>query len=115
MGPAEVAAWGILGFIWDTFERITAGFADAAEVRIGFRMGAGQPRGAKIAAYKSMYMALIVSLFSTAVLFIIAGNLPRWMTPDPTLQKMVSVSFVARALFLSVINFLSTTYATTDL
>ena len=77
MGPAEVAAWGMLGLIWDTFERITAGFADAAEVRIGFRMGAGQPRGAKIAAYKSMYMALIVSLFSTAVLFIIAGNLPR--------------------------------------
>jgi hypothetical protein len=20
MGPAEVAAWGILGFLWDTFE-----------------------------------------------------------------------------------------------
>lgn len=23
MGPAEVAAWGMLGFIWDTFEHIT--------------------------------------------------------------------------------------------
>lgn len=22
MGPAEVAAWGILGFVWDTFEYI---------------------------------------------------------------------------------------------
>jgi hypothetical protein len=23
MGPAEVAAWGILGFLWETFENIT--------------------------------------------------------------------------------------------
>ena len=23
MGPAEVAAWGILGFLWETFEFIT--------------------------------------------------------------------------------------------
>jgi Na+-driven multidrug efflux pump len=89
MGPAEVAAWGMLGFVWDTFERITAGFADAAEVRIGFRMGAGQPHHAKLAAYKAMYMAVVVSLFSTGVLFILAGHLPRWLTPDPTLQKMV--------------------------
>ncbi len=92
MGPAEVAAWAILGLIWNTLERITAGFADTAEVRVGFYMGAGQPRSAKIAAYKLIYMALIASLFSTAVLLIIAGNLPRWMTPDPTLQKMVSAS-----------------------
>jgi len=114
MGPAEVAAWGILGFIWDTFERITAGFADAAEVRIGFRMGAGQPRSAKIAAYKSMYMAMIAALFSTAALFIIAGNLPRWMTPDPTLQKMVSVSCVSPLLRFCLSNS-STIYPTTDL
>ena len=92
MGPAEVAAWAILGLIWNTLERITAGFADAAEVRVGFYMGAGQPRSAKITGYKLVYMALIASLFSTAVLLIIAGNLPRWMTPDPTLQKMVSAS-----------------------
>jgi len=114
MGPAEVAAWGILGFIWDTFERITAGFADAAEVRIGFRMGAGQPRSAKIAAYKSMYMAMIAALFSTTVLFVIAGNLPRWMTPDPTLQKMVSVSCVSPLLRFCLSNS-STIYPTTDL
>jgi len=90
MGPAEVAAWGILGVIWDTFERITSGFADAAEVRIGFRMGAGQPLKAKLAAYKAICMSVMVALVSTVVLAIMAGHLPRWMTPDPTLQKMVN-------------------------
>ena len=113
MGPAEVAAWAILGLMWNVLERITAGFADTAEVRVGFYMGAGQPRSATIAAYKLMFMALMASLFSTVVLFIIAGNLPRWMTPDPTLQKMVRTSsFVSPALFSSVLNS-STTYPTT--
>lgn len=23
MGPAEVATWGIVGFVWDTFEQLT--------------------------------------------------------------------------------------------
>jgi len=78
--------------IWDAFERITAGFADAAEVRIGFRMGAGQPRKARLAAFKALFMALIVSLFLTGVLFIIAGELPRWLTPDPTLRTMVNTT-----------------------
>lgn len=89
MGPAEVAAWGILGFVWDIFERLTAGFADAAECRVGFRMGAGQPHCAKIAAYKSVYMGIVVAVFATGGLFIISAYLPGWMTPDPTLQRMI--------------------------
>lgn len=89
MGPAEVAAWGMLGFIWDTFENLTAGFADAAEVRIGFHMGSGQPHNAKIAAAKSMYMAVVAAVVSTSILFILSQYLPGWLTPDPTLQTMV--------------------------
>ena len=115
MGPAEVAAWAILSLMWNVLECITAGFADTAEVRVGFYMGAGQPRSATIAAYKLMYMALMASLFSTVVLFIIAGNLPRWMTPDPTLQKMVRTSFVSPAMFSSVLNSATPYPTTTDL
>ena len=71
----------------------TAGFADAAEARVGFRLGAGQPRSAKIAAYKSMYMAVSVSILSTGVLLIVSEHLPGWLTPDPTLQRMLFECF----------------------
>jgi hypothetical protein len=40
-------------------------------------------------AYKGMYVGVIVSVFATALLFIIAPYLPGWITPDPTLQRMI--------------------------
>lgn len=76
LGPAEVAAWGLLGYVWDAFEEVTctssaivyssfftrspltllssAGLASAAEVRVGYHMGAGQPHSGKIVAYKTV-------------------------------------------------------------
>ncbi|CAJ1949759.1 unnamed protein product [Cylindrotheca closterium] len=89
MGPAEVAAWGVLGFLWDTFEYIVEGLADAVEVRVGFRMGAGEMTEAKASAYKGMYLAIVISVYGTAILFLMSGHLPEWLTPDPTLQHMI--------------------------
>lgn len=66
-----------------------AGFAEAAVCRVGYRMGAGQPHSAKIAAYKSVYMGIIVAVLSTGGLFLISAYLPVWLTPDPTLQRMI--------------------------
>jgi MATE family multidrug resistance protein len=89
MGPAEVAAMGILGMVWGAFEAVTDAFGDAAEVRVGFRMGAGQTQIAKIVAEKGIYVAFVVATFSCGFLFVIAQYLPGWLTPDPTLQKMI--------------------------
>eukprot|EP00980_Cylindrotheca_fusiformis_P019009 scaffold6374_cov121-Cylindrotheca_fusiformis.AAC.10 len=101
MGPAEVAAWGILGFLWDTFEYAIGtwrrpiilfsghGLADAAEVRVAFRMGSGETQQARASAAKGMYLGVVASVYATALLFLISGNLPQWLTPDPTLQRMV--------------------------
>jgi hypothetical protein len=119
MGPAEVAAWGMLGFIWEILGHVTckpfkevpfpsrqqphelshrtlhqplvykSGFADAAVYRVGFRLGAGQPHNAKIAAYKAIYLGMVGAALSTSGLFVISGYIPGWLTPDPTLQRMI--------------------------
>jgi Na+-driven multidrug efflux pump len=65
------------------------GLADAVEVRVGFRMGAGEMMHAKASAYKGMYLAIVISVYGTAVLFLMSGHLPGWLTPDPTLQHMI--------------------------
>ena len=57
MGPAEVAAWGILDTIWQGFHEIIDGIADAGEVRCAFLLGSGQPERAKLSACKSPYFA----------------------------------------------------------
>ena len=89
IGPYEVAAWGMLGFVWDTFEYIIHGLSDAAEVRVGFRMGGGEPDNARASAYKAMYLAVVISIYGTAILYSISGYLPVWLTTDPTLQQMI--------------------------
>jgi len=86
---AEVAAWGLMGYIWSAFETLTDGFGDAAEVRVGFRMGAGQVKSARLATDKALYVSLIVAVYATGILFVLAQYIPGWMTPDPTLQRMI--------------------------
>ena len=65
------------------------GFGDAAEVRVGFRMGSGQVRLAKLATDKALYVSLTTAVHATGLLFVLAIYIPSWLTPDPTLQRMI--------------------------
>lgn len=89
MGPAEVSTWNLLGYLWGAFEVLTNGFASAAEVRVGFRMGANKPEQAKFMAEKGMYVTTVVAVFQAGLIFCIAQYIPAWITPDPTLQLMM--------------------------
>ena len=52
-------------------------------------MGAAQINRAKAASYKAMYLAVVIAMYGSGLLFIISAYLPAWLTPDPTLQKMI--------------------------
>jgi Na+-driven multidrug efflux pump len=88
LGPAEVAAWALLGYIWSLNKYFTAGVADAAEVRCAHHLGMNDPEMARLTAYKSIYLGLVSALFSTSALFLVGENLVRVITPDPTLQRL---------------------------
>lgn len=90
LGPAEVAAWGILGALWDALEYATESIGDAAEVRTSFLLGSGKPAKAKLSSYKSLYMGMFVTVVITSALFMAGDEIPTWMTHDTTLQHMVS-------------------------
>jgi len=89
MGPAEVAAWGILGYVWTALEQFVTALGSASGVRISFLLGAGMHEEARISANKAMYMGLVLALISTFFLSTIAGWIPGWLTPDSTLQYMI--------------------------
>lgn len=90
LGPAEVAAWGLLGTIWDALELVTEAVADAAEVRTAFLLGSGQPEKAKISSYKSMFLGMFASLMISSFLFIGGEDVPTWLTTDPMLQRLTA-------------------------
>jgi multidrug resistance protein, MATE family len=89
MGPAEVAAWGLLGYVWSVFEYINGGIATAGEVRVGRFMGSGNYERARHAGYTTLYMAFVVAVTMSGITYMLAGPICKCITPDPTLQRMI--------------------------
>jgi Na+-driven multidrug efflux pump len=52
-------------------------------------LGAGQVDIAKLVGEKSIYFGLVIAVFETGLIFVMAENLSAWLTPDPTLQRML--------------------------
>lgn len=99
MGPAEVAAWSIIGEIWDLFYHATDGMAEAGEIRGAQHLGDGRPRLAQMSAYKSLLLATIMAVITTATLYILHDSVPAWFTHDETIIAMLRelVPFVGLA------------------
>ena len=89
LGPAEVTTWGIIGSLWDTLEMLTEGFGDAGEFRTALHLGAARPATARLSAYKTMLVAIICATLFTSLVWILGEDLASWMTPDPTLQRLI--------------------------
>jgi len=90
LGPAEVAAWGILEAVWDLFESATEGISEAASIRLAYHLGKGNVEAAKRSAWKSLFLSSILAIIITSVFFICGDNLAGWFTQDDTLQEMVN-------------------------
>jgi len=90
LGPAEVAAWGILESIWDLFESATEGLSESGAIRLAYHLGKGNVEGAKASAWKSLFLSTVLAIFISSVLFLCGSSLPRWFTSDETLQNMLN-------------------------
>ena len=90
LGQAEASTWAILGFVWDVFEATTEAIGDASEVRVAYQLGKGRPDMAKLSAYKSIFIASIVTFSVTAVFLSLRDVLPTWLTDDRTLRYMLA-------------------------
>lgn len=89
LGPAEVTAWAIMGSLWDIFESTSEAIGDAAEVRVAYHCGKRRPDQARISAHKSIFIGITFSIVTTFIILPLGNLIPRWLTSDPTLQKMV--------------------------
>lgn len=99
LGPAEVAAWAILGSIWDVFYYTTSGISDSGEIRVAHHLGKNHPKMAQLSAYKSLYISMVVAIVISIVFFALQQSIPAWFTQDETLITMLSelVPFVGVA------------------
>lgn len=89
LGPAEVAAWAILGSIWDLFYYTTCGIADSGEIRVAKHLGDNCPKLAQLAAYKALLIGMVIAVITSAVYFLLQDQVPGWFTHDETLIAML--------------------------
>ena len=90
LGPAEVATWGLLGVIWEQLEYIVTAVAEGCEVRCTLSLGTGDVRTAKLIAYKSLWICFVWGAIVSATFAVFGAEIPKLLTADPVLQKMVS-------------------------
>ena len=90
LGPAEVAAWAVLGAIWDVLEASTEGISEAAAIRVAYHLSASQPVMAKKVAHKALFWTVVGSLVLTSILLVSSRHLVVALTVDYTLQHLLN-------------------------
>lgn len=98
LGPAEVAAWAVLGAVWDILEAMTEGIGEAAATQVAFLLAAWQPDRARKLANTVMYLAVIQSLVVTSALYMGGQYLAVLLTTDPVLQHLINNSIALMGL-----------------
>lgn len=88
-GPAEVAIWGLVGELWDFADDIVIAVSDASKVRCAQLLGSGLPEQAKYSSEKSLLMGVVVSIIMSISLCLFQSIIPRWLTNDFTLQRLL--------------------------
>lgn len=90
LGGSYVAAWGIVGTIWGILEYATDCVASAGEIRVAKLLGNGNPRLAKLSAYKCLFLGNTLASLLSVVFLIGMPFIPGWFTDNQFLQALIS-------------------------
>lgn len=90
LGSAEVAAWGVLGIIWEELESIVMAISEGCEARVAVMIGKGDAKTAKLVTYKAIWICFLWGIYVSIIFYIFGDEIPRLITSDPILQDIVS-------------------------
>lgn len=79
-GQSEIAAWGLLGSLWETFEAFHEGIGDAAEIRVAYHLGKGNPKMARMSGLKGAIIGTVTAFTTTSFLWILGEEIPKWFS-----------------------------------
>mmetsp|Transcript_28198 Transcript_28198/g.68586 ORF Transcript_28198/g.68586 Transcript_28198/m.68586 type:complete len:1125 (-) Transcript_28198:3331-6705(-) len=88
LGPAEVAAWVLIGALWDFMEAFTEGIGESAANQAAFLLSLGHAQLAKDLSFSALYWACFQSLLVTSALLMSGQYLAVLFSTDPTIQHL---------------------------
>jgi Na+-driven multidrug efflux pump len=89
MGSPEVAAWTLLGSIWNVFEYLPGGFTTAAGICVTWHLGKGNPGMAKISAYKCMLYSTVSTVIISVIFVSLRDTIVTFYTDVVVIQDML--------------------------
>jgi Na+-driven multidrug efflux pump len=89
MGSPEVAAWTLLGSIWNVFEYFPGGFTTAAGICVTWHLGKGNPGMAKISAYKCMLYSTLSTTIISVIFVSLRDTIVTFYTDVTVIQDML--------------------------
>lgn len=90
MGSPEVAAWTLLGSIWNVFEYLPSGFTTAIDLRVSRYLSQGNPGMAKVSAYKSLLYSTVATALTSALFVSLRNKVVRWYSDEDVIRDMLS-------------------------
>lgn len=111
MGPAEVAAWGLLGAVWQVTEHLAMAASTASKIRVANLLGSGRPYQAHYSSQKSLFWGVLSSCSLAAILGALQSFIPKWFTHDELLQEMVGKEMPLLCLGVALMSFASMAWA----
>jgi len=104
-GPAEVAIWGLVGELWDFADDIVIAVSDASKVRCAHLLGSGLPEQAKYSSEKSLLIGVASSIIMSILFGFFQSVIPRWLTNDFTLQRLLGDMIPLVCLAVATLSF----------
>ena len=94
-GQSQVAAYALLGTLWETFESFTEGIGEAAVIRVALHLGQGDVGYAKTSGYRSAILGLVVACCVTSIFWIFGHEIPQlFSTGKPYFRCRCSILFI---------------------
>lgn len=90
LGGAEVAAWAIMGIIWEIFVALTDGLGEAASVRVSYYLAEGMPSDARHLSNKVSCLAVVLVLFVVSLFLMLGPRIAVLVTADKVIQNLLN-------------------------
>ena len=88
LGGAEVAAWAMMGVVWEVFLAFTEGLGEAASVRVSFFLSEGLSVEAKQLAHKVTFLSVVMVLAVASLFLTMGPTIAVVLTKDSALQHL---------------------------
>lgn len=88
-GPAEVATWVLISYVWDFVELLSESFAEAAAYKVSRHLARGKLELAQAVSFYTIKVGILINVIFSFVLYLFGPFFVWCLSLDDTLDRML--------------------------